>query len=150
MIEPQSAQLGASAWVWKLTLVAPRLRVMAGAVLPFPTAFPLPLAACPLPSEPLVAMTVSGPSTGFPASAGSVAIAWASGSVAMASDAGGGDAGADAGSAATAGVAASAGTTAAEPGEDTGTSATTAVRSMRPRLALSSVDRNREPSQRKM
>src|SRR5262245_9148955 len=38
----------------------------------------------------------------------------------------------------------------AEPGEETGTSATTAVRSMRPRLTLSSGDRNREPSHRKM
>ncbi len=47
MIEPQSAQLGASAWVWNETLVAPRLRVMAEVppLLPFPTAFPLPLAA---------------------------------------------------------------------------------------------------------
>jgi len=33
MIEPQSMQLGASAWVWKLTLVAPQLRVI-GAALP--------------------------------------------------------------------------------------------------------------------
>ena len=41
MIEPQSAQLGASAWVWKLTFVAPRVRVI-GAV---PPPFPLALAA---------------------------------------------------------------------------------------------------------
>jgi len=45
MIEPQSMQLGASAWVWKLTLVAPRLRVMVG----LPVLPPLPLAAWPLP-----------------------------------------------------------------------------------------------------
>ena len=47
MIEPQSAQPGASAWVWKLTLVPPRFSVI-GAVdpplLPF-VALPLPFAA---------------------------------------------------------------------------------------------------------
>ena len=66
-----------------------------------------------------------------------------------ATDAGGGDAGADAGLATTE-VAASDDTIEAEPGEGTGTSATTAVRSMRPRFALSSVERKREPSHRKM
>src|SRR4051794_38898086 len=64
--------------------------------------------------------------------------------------AGGGDAGAGAVSAMDAEVAAMDDASVAEPGEETGTSATTAVRSMRPRLTLSSGDRNREPSQRKM
>jgi hypothetical protein len=49
MIEPQSAQLGASAWVWNETLVAPRFSVMvegdAPPPFPLPTAFPLPFAA---------------------------------------------------------------------------------------------------------
>ena len=43
-------QLGASAWVWKLTLVAPRFPVMAEMEPPpFPllTALPLPFAAWP-------------------------------------------------------------------------------------------------------
>src|SRR6185436_5548812 len=60
MIEPHSAQLGASAWVWKLTLVFPKLNVT-GDDPPFPLlAFPFPFAACPFPSDPLVAMTASG------------------------------------------------------------------------------------------
>ena len=42
MIEPQSAQLGASAWVWKLTFVAPRFSVIGAAAAPFP--FPIPVA----------------------------------------------------------------------------------------------------------
>ena len=33
---PQSAQLGASAWVWKLTFVAPRVRVTVPAPVPAP------------------------------------------------------------------------------------------------------------------
>ncbi len=47
MIEPQSEQPGASAWVWKLTLVLPRVRVI-GAVDPPLEPFvvlPLPFAA---------------------------------------------------------------------------------------------------------
>src|SRR4051794_25724389 len=58
MIEPHSAQLGASAWAWKLTLVAPRLRVIPPVPLGF-EALPLPLAAWPLPFERMgfVAMT---------------------------------------------------------------------------------------------
>ena len=46
MIEPQSAQLGASAWVWKLTLVWPRVRVigLADALPPLACPFPLLLA----------------------------------------------------------------------------------------------------------
>ena len=60
MIEPQSAQLGASAWVWKLTFVPPRFSVIgAAAAIPL-LAFPLPFAACPFASDPLVAMTASG------------------------------------------------------------------------------------------
>src|SRR5262245_28010404 len=61
MIEPQSAQLGASAWVWKLTFVAPRLRVTVPVPPPFPfPAFPLPLLVVPWPLAcPLVARTVS-------------------------------------------------------------------------------------------
>src|SRR4249920_1260304 len=60
MIEPHSAQLGASAWVWKLTLVLPKLSVT-GDDPPFPLlAFPFPFAACPFPSDPLVARTASG------------------------------------------------------------------------------------------
>ncbi len=46
MIEPQSAQLGASAWVWKLTFVAPRFSVIGAAAAPLPCPFPLP--ACRL------------------------------------------------------------------------------------------------------
>ena len=38
MIEPQSAQLGASAWVWKLTFVAPRFRVIGAAAAAVPVA----------------------------------------------------------------------------------------------------------------
>src|SRR4051812_11516732 len=58
MIEPHSAQLGASAWAWKLTLVAPRLRVIPPVPFAF-EAFPLPLAAWPFPFERMgfVAMT---------------------------------------------------------------------------------------------
>src|SRR5688572_1495883 len=66
-----------------------------------------------------------------------------------ATDAGGGDAGGGAGSAINE-VLATGESTVAEPGEDTGTSATTAVRSMSPRFCFSSGDRKREPSQRKM
>src|SRR4249920_2279232 len=75
MIEPQSMQLGASAWVWKLTLVPPRLRVI-GAVEPPPLPFvvwPLPLDAWPLVRAPLVARTARG------SCAGSAAIAVALG-----------------------------------------------------------------------
>ena len=49
MIEPQSAQLGASAWVWKLTLVLPKFSVIGGDP-PFAIArlaVPFPFAACP-------------------------------------------------------------------------------------------------------
>ena len=62
MIEPQSAQLGASAWVWKLTLVPPKFSEIAGAVPPPLLAFaaPFPFAACPFPSDPFVAMTANG------------------------------------------------------------------------------------------
>ena len=69
MIEPHSAQLGASAWVWKLTLVFPKLSVT-GDDPPFPfVVLPLPFAAWPLPSDPLVAMTASGSEAGVAASA---------------------------------------------------------------------------------
>src|SRR6478752_3864118 len=76
MIEPQSMQLGASAWVWKLTLVAPRLRVI-GAVEPpaFPFVdLPLPLAVWPLASAPLVAMTARGSAAGVGSAAIAVAL----------------------------------------------------------------------------
>jgi len=46
MIEPHSAQLGASAWVWKLTFVPPRFRVIGAAAAPFP--FPAGLPPRPL------------------------------------------------------------------------------------------------------
>src|SRR4029079_6184327 len=88
MIEPQSMQLGASAWVWKLTLVAPRLRVMVGlAVLP-PLPFevgPLPLAVWPFVRAPLVAMTASDSlaGTGVAVSAATAVALGASGSVAL-------------------------------------------------------------------
>ncbi len=63
MIEPHSAHDGASAWVWKLTFVAPRLSVMAPLPPPppFPWALPLPLAAWPLAAVAvgLLAMTAS-------------------------------------------------------------------------------------------
>src|SRR3954468_22066553 len=81
MIEPQSMQLGASAWVWNETLVPPRLSVI-GAVEPPPFPFedlPLPLAAWPFPSEPFVAMTASGSLAGADATAGSAATAVALG-----------------------------------------------------------------------
>jgi hypothetical protein len=56
MIEPHSAHDGASAWVWKLTLVAPRLIEIAPVELPeelpplpVELAEPLPFAVeCPL------------------------------------------------------------------------------------------------------
>ena len=48
MIEPQSAQLGASAWVWKLTLVGPRFSVMTPGAVPAAAALaPLPLPLAP-------------------------------------------------------------------------------------------------------
>src|SRR5688572_25076993 len=59
MIEPQSAQLGASAWVWKLTFVAPRFSVMAEV----PPPFPLPVLPPPFAAWPLVAMTFSSPAS---------------------------------------------------------------------------------------
>src|SRR4051794_41906222 len=71
MIEPQSAQLGASAWVWKLTFVAPRVRVIGAVPPPFPLAVlaaPLPLTACPF-AWPLVATTASSSVAGDPAAA---------------------------------------------------------------------------------
>ena len=72
MIEPQSMQLGASAWVWKLTLVAPKLSVIGAALPPFPFVvlpFPLP-SACPLAAKaPFVAMTASGSAAGSAAGA---------------------------------------------------------------------------------
>src|SRR6187551_2059125 len=86
MIEPQSAQLGASACVWKLTFVAPRFRVMAEV----PPPFPLPVLAAPFVAWPLVAMTFSSPA---PAAAGVAATAVALGaseSEGWASEAGGG------------------------------------------------------------
>ncbi len=48
MIEPHSAHDGASAWVWKLTFVAPRLIVMAPVDVPPP----------PLPTGELTAVAV--------------------------------------------------------------------------------------------
>ena len=75
MIEPQSMQLGASAWVWNDTLVAPRFRVMVeGPPPPFPLLdLPFPFAAMPL-AWPLVASTASS-AVGFGAAMGSVATA---------------------------------------------------------------------------
>src|SRR5262245_13561560 len=156
MIEPHSAQLGASAWAWKLTLVAPRLSVIAGAVpvaLPL-VVLPLPFAAWPL-ACPLVAMTVSSWGS-VPAGSADTTVALAGVSVGVsagAAAAAGGDDGVGAVSARDAWDAAlseSAGAIGAEPGEDAGTSATIAERSMSPRFAFSSAVRNREPSQRKM
>ncbi len=149
MIEPQSMQLGASAWVWKLTLVPPRLRVI-GAVepplLPF-VVLPLPLAAWPLPSEPLVAMTARGSAAGTAGSAATAVALGVSDSVVLVRS-GAETAGAGSGSAVE---------ELAEPvvppvkanGVAAGASSPE-TRSWRPRLALSSGDRKREPSQRKM
>src|SRR5450759_335733 len=53
MIEPHSAQLGASAWVAKATFTPPPN----GAIPASPPPFPLPLVAWPL-AEPFEAMTV--------------------------------------------------------------------------------------------
>jgi hypothetical protein len=60
MIEPHSAHDGASAWVWKLTFVAPRFIENPPLALPPPLAWalPLPFAACPL-AAPFVATTAS-------------------------------------------------------------------------------------------
>src|SRR3954464_7675247 len=71
MIEPQPAQLGASAWVWKLTFVAPRVRVIGEVPPPFPLAVlaaPLPLTAWPF-AWPLVATTASSSVARDPAAA---------------------------------------------------------------------------------
>src|SRR5687767_1874219 len=88
MIEPQSAQLGASAWVWKLTFVAPRFSVMAD-VPPFPLPALLPpFVACPL---PLVAMTASS-SRGADSAATAVALGASESVEDWASEAVGGDA----------------------------------------------------------
>src|SRR6476660_1957851 len=97
MIEPHSAQLGASAWVWKLTLVLPKLSVT-GDEPPFPLlAFPLPFAACPLPSDPFVAITASdSEALGASATSAETAVAFGAsdcGSEGDATDADGGDAG---------------------------------------------------------
>src|SRR4029079_7155272 len=142
MIEPQSMQLGASAWVWKLTLVAPRLRVMVGlAVLPpLPLdVWPLPLAVWPLVRAPLVAMTASDSlaGTGVTVSAATAGALGASGSVVFA------------GSASTTGDSAGAGAGSAmeeivEPGvplpkvNGLGAALSSETRSWRPRLILSS------------
>src|SRR6476619_3251307 len=75
MIEPQSMQLGASAWVWNETLVAPPKFSVIGAV---PPPFPLAALACPFPfacpfapvKAPLVAMTANGSATGSEALTG--------------------------------------------------------------------------------
>jgi len=48
MIEPHSAHDGASAWVWKLTLVAPSDIVIAPVLVPPPPPLPVELAE-PLP-----------------------------------------------------------------------------------------------------
>src|SRR5689334_18220564 len=108
-------------------------------------------------------MTASSPAAAgeFAAGSDSVAtrpLAGASESAAPSdgwTDAGGGDAGVGSGSASDAEDARDAGVArdeapVAEPGEETGTSALTAARSMTPRLTVSAGDRNRDPSHRKM
>ena len=62
MIEPHSAQLGASAWVWKLTRVPPRFRLI-GDVPPPPLAAPLPLLVA-LPFAAMVAFEAIDTVTG--------------------------------------------------------------------------------------
>ncbi len=65
MIEPHSAQLGASAWAWKLTFVPPRLSVIGAALPPgLPLPFPRPLAVWPFVASTLSASpeAVSGAS----------------------------------------------------------------------------------------
>src|SRR6476620_4427525 len=170
MIEPQSAHDGASAWVTKLTLVAPRFRVIVPVPVPPPAPFPdlpfpLPL---PLVAWPLVARTASSSRTGVAdsAGAGSAATAVAFGVASFDPE---GSAPEAAGGAAASGVsgyaphsgegsAASARSEAGPPiepppsGADpvAGTSSTIADRSISPRLAFSSGARNRDPSHRKM
>src|SRR3954454_3045298 len=142
MIEPQSMQLGASAWVWNETFVPPRLRVI-GAVEPPPFPFvDFPLAACPFPSEPFVAMTASGSLAGADATAGSAATA-----VALGASVSGAFCGSAFGSE-TAG-AGSAREEFAEPwfpllnANEVGASPSSETRSWSPRLTLSSGDRKR-------
>src|ERR1700704_1927032 len=84
MIEPQSAQLGASAWVWKDTFAPPRFRVNVEEPPPFPlpAALPLPLAACPF-VWPLAAMTFSSSGWVFDGSAATAVALGTSASVAF-------------------------------------------------------------------
>ena len=88
MIEPQSAQLGASAWVWKLTFVAPRFNVMADVPPPFPLP-DLPFVVWPL---PLVAMTFRSPEAPAAGDAATAVALGTSESLDWASEAVGGDA----------------------------------------------------------
>src|SRR6185437_13013384 len=83
MIEPHSAQLGASSWILNATLVAPRDRVIAAGLPP-----PLPLVVWPL-ACPFEAMTASGSwaaAFGASTTAGSAATAVALGASAGGSD----------------------------------------------------------------
>ncbi len=157
MIDPQSAQLGASAWVWKLTFVAPRLSVMADVLPPpppFPLALPWPLAVVPCAAS-LVAMTASSSLAG----AASAVTALALGASVFVgggatSPAVGWPAELASGVAPEPAMAGPAERLAVEPAPaerlPTAGSLTIADRSMSPRIALSSVDRNRDPSHRKM
>src|SRR5215218_7810309 len=155
MIEPHSAQLGASAWAAKATFPPPPSDdppsepVKSASVrlaLLFPLVWPL--------ASPLVATTVSSSlatDTGAAVTAAGTADALGASS-------------AFAGSSATTGVAAGfttasdwavmpsfdCGASADAPENATGASATIAERSISPRDALSSSLRNRLPSQRKM
>ena len=150
MIEPQSAQDGASAWVANATLVPPpsdppRLPAYCSSV------FPLPFVAWPL-AAPLVAMTVSSSfATDVAGAATAVAVAVGGSGAASTTGSGAGST-TGAGETAAGGVIATAPDAAAAipPPKPDGTSSTIAERSISPSDVLSSVGRNREPSQRKM
>src|SRR4029079_703685 len=173
MIEPHSAHDGASAWVWKLTLVAPSDIVIAPVLVPpppppFPLATdaePVPFAACPL-ARALVAIPLrSSRGSASAGDSGGVAEAEAfSGSSpceGIASEAVGGATASEASGCAPgldveppdAEVAlAPVGASAVEEmaGRVGAAGTSMADRSISPSVAFSSVDRNREPSHRKM
>src|SRR4051794_2220227 len=176
MIEPHSAHDGASAWVWKLTLVAPRLSVIAPPPLPppLPWALPLPFAAWPLAAGAptgLLAITASSSRGGASAAPPCAAVAEALSGTSplagegVASEAVGGATASEASGCAPgldveppdaevalcpveSGVEMAG---AANGVEASGASESIAAdRSISPSVAFSSVDRNREPSHRKM
>src|SRR5207244_1260733 len=153
MIEPHSAQLGASSWILKATFALPSESVT--------VPDPFPFEALAGAAWPLVAMTARSLPRAPAAGAGAAATA---GAVSTAIDARGSSVGGVAGSAfagAGAGSAATAGATSAdadavgEPNPNAAAplpndGASEPARSWRPSIALSSAPRNRDPSHRKM